>query len=1372
MAYVDFDPLGWLRRIFREQQQQKAKANIKREEKIGQSPKVAEQAQLRLISAHLAKASPPGTTAKELVPKAAETVRKMRTTGKLPPASNTREFRKQLQGFILGETDPLEKKVRELGKKALLLLWNRVINPLEEQTLGRTLGAIKAGTKAASGVTESYYSKALGYKPGDAQSKREALSKAYREGKLGELTSITNPEYRKAVISALRKFAEEGAKTLVSKEGPKKLYESWMTPSQRKEAEAVLGPAAAGALDIAMDIAVGSKVDPMNFVSIAPRATTKLGNLAKVLKREKLARGTEQKISELTTRIRDMADEKEVLSQLLKRYRQEAESARKFLKGQKPTGEDAKAAHEVIQKYHDTMKKIRSLSKEIKTTQEELKNTVKVLDDLRMTGREWVLRIGPVEVSLSKIGEKAGELWRGAAGKIPGAEYLRQLFKPASLSYKYKPEIGESASDLARTKKLVWDWSRRAQSEAGFAGKQTAADIRSRIPKNIRQEGGFLEKFAKADAEEKKLFLSEIAPEIRKYIEEAENIRKMSDEGIQQLLKKHFGPNMEYFYGSSPEEAAKFFLEGYLPLILKDKPEDVQRVVEVLADDYAKRVFKKRVPGAKPSFIFERTIPTIEKAKELGLHPEEDLAVLLGAHRAQVEKLITLKQMTDYLEAKGYIRPATKVFGKGWKEAGAYFPWLKGKRVYPEIAEVFDNLKGIVSNQPEAIKGLSKAFWGVTSAFKPLVTLLRPQYYVYNTLGNITMSMMAGMKAEEIPEYIVKGMHMILSPKTKEEKALAEYFKRYGLDSQGLFGTLESSPQVAKQLRKYLEVLDSQGFEKAKHLLKHPIESLGKIAQGTDTLFRAGMFRHFIDKGFTPWEAAQLTKRYLFDYSDLSQAERIYARAIFPFYTWTRYAIPRAILGPIENPHYANMMTYILEKSRQEAGVKAEDLPPNLQYALILGKDEQGKITYLPLQPPEDTLMQFIGALAEEGYPGLTQQLNWVLNPAIRATMEYVFGLTPTGEKPTLGEVLMRAPTEFAPYANLRQTFGSILPTDKPDKPRTVESAVPFPTGDESALVMLLKMIGRYGAPVYKYDLPYAEARELEQLKDQLDKLVRGKYSAEHGVEVPTAGEVQQEISKLDKAAMTAELKKEVRTDEWKSKLLYVISMGDPQRAVRLIEQYPELFYGSKEEVKARLRNLFTPENILAVSIYLGREAKPYDIIEHAKQIESGEIYNQLPPAWRKMTKAQAQAELERRAEESGGTAAIPSQSLPSRGGRVLTDQELNAIIEEARRITGVPEDWVPYLRWLAWAESKYNPYAVSGIAIDPKTGKITPSGEKAIGLMQVLPSTFAQYSLRGYNDIYNPLHNMIAAIRYIKRTYGHPKNIPNIGNASAFRGY
>lgn len=70
-------------------------------------------------------------------------------------------------------------------------------------------------------------------------------------------------------------------------------------------------------------------------------------------------------------------------------------------------------------------------------------------------------------------------------------------------------------------------------------------------------------------------------------------------------------------------------------------------------------------------------------------------------------------------------------------------------------------------------------------------------------------------------------------------------------------------------------------------------------------------------------------------------------------------------------------------------------------------------------------------------------------------------------------------------------------------------------------------------------------------------------------------------------------------------------------------------------------------------------------------------------------------------------------------------------------------------MKWLAEHESSFNPEAVNPIKVN---------GENATGLMQTLPSTFKANAAPGLTDIYNPVHNLVAAINYIKGRYGHPQ--------------
>jgi SLT domain-containing protein len=46
-------------------------------------------------------------------------------------------------------------------------------------------------------------------------------------------------------------------------------------------------------------------------------------------------------------------------------------------------------------------------------------------------------------------------------------------------------------------------------------------------------------------------------------------------------------------------------------------------------------------------------------------------------------------------------------------------------------------------------------------------------------------------------------------------------------------------------------------------------------------------------------------------------------------------------------------------------------------------------------------------------------------------------------------------------------------------------------------------------------------------------------------------------------------------------------------------------------------------------------------------------------------------------------------------------------------------------------------------------------AGNPSEGLMQTTQTTFDAYALSGYNDIWNPVDNIIAAVIYAQGTYG-----------------
>ena len=100
-------------------------------------------------------------------------------------------------------------------------------------------------------------------------------------------------------------------------------------------------------------------------------------------------------------------------------------------------------------------------------------------------------------------------------------------------------------------------------------------------------------------------------------------------------------------------------------------------------------------------------------------------------------------------------------------------------------------------------------------------------------------------------------------------------------------------------------------------------------------------------------------------------------------------------------------------------------------------------------------------------------------------------------------------------------------------------------------------------------------------------------------------------------------------------------------------------------------------------------------------------------------------------------------------GGASLPGDVTNWLMQ-AMAATGVSgPGWMAMLQRQVSRESGGNPNAINTTDINAQRG------DPSRGLLQTIGSTFQQYALPGHGNIYNPVDNSIAAIRYMIATYG-----------------
>jgi hypothetical protein len=135
-----------------------------------------------------------------------------------------------------------------------------------------------------------------------------------------------------------------------------------------------------------------------------------------------------------------------------------------------------------------------------------------------------------------------------------------------------------------------------------------------------------------------------------------------------------------------------------------------------------------------------------------------------------------------------------------------------------------------------------------------------------------------------------------------------------------------------------------------------------------------------------------------------------------------------------------------------------------------------------------------------------------------------------------------------------------------------------------------------------------------------------------------------------------------------------------------------------------------------------------------------------------------------------GGGGLGPSGGPPGGGGPAPTGQVKDWIQEALRILQENGVDTSKISESDLWAiiqhESGGNPNAINLWDSNYK------AGHPSKGLMQCIDSTFNSHKLPGHDNIYSPVDNIIAGVRYSISRYGGVSNVPGIRAMNSGSGY
>lgn len=343
---------------------------------------------------------------------------------------------------------------------------------------------------------------------------------------------------------------------------------------------------------------------------------------------------------------------------------------------------------------------------------------------------------------------------------------------------------------------------------------------------------------------------------------------------------------------------------------------------------------------------------TVEELEQAGMNVDALRAMSVEAASKQtileMQTLLTdaINKYGAVVKRKGGVIPEGLVeFTPSGKWGEALRRTLKapqGSTYY--LPEPLANAFGVLGRPQETI-GFLKYFDVVQGIWKGSVTSIFPEFHARNALGNVfnawlggnynPMTYARGARLQFDEQYFDAAIKAEGTCKSREQ--FFDALRRKGGTGFGFFGG-EYAATVPRAGGVVGQVGDFAGA---------PMRFGKNIGEGIENNAKIAFILDKLDKNFSLDDAIMESKKYLFDYTELTDFEKSTLRRLVPFYTWTRKNLPLQIEAMITQPGKAVSIGKMRTAANQESGLKKEEealFPYWLQEQLniVIGRDAEG----------------------------------------------------------------------------------------------------------------------------------------------------------------------------------------------------------------------------------------------------------------------------------------------------------------------------------------------------------------------------------------------------------------------------------------------